>query len=140
MTDVAEKFSCGAVVVRLTESGWLTLMLRAYQNWDFAKGIREEGETSMQAALREITEETGIRNLHFDWGERFTDTGPYNRGKVARYYLARTDQVQVEMGISPELGRPEHLEYQWMDFDRAYDISSPRVRQVVQWARQVIGA
>lgn len=140
MTDVAEKLSCGAVVVRLTESGWLTLMLRAYQNWDFAKGIREEGETSMQAALREITEETGIRNLHFDWGERFTDTGPYNRGKVARYYLARTDQVQVEMGISPELGRPEHLEYQWMDFDRAYDISSPRVRQVVQWARQVIGA
>lgn len=140
MTDVAEKLSCGAVVVRRAESGWLTLMLRAYQNWDFAKGIREEGETSMQAALREITEETGIRNLHFDWGERFTDTGPYNRGKVARYYLARTDQVQVEMGISPELGRPEHLEYQWMDFDRAYDISSPRVRQVVQWARQVIGA
>ncbi len=140
MSDVAEKLSCGAVVVRLAESGWLTLMLRAYQNWDFAKGIREEGETSMQAALREITEETGIRNLHFDWGERFTDTGPYNRGKVARYYLARTDQVQVEMGISPELGRPEHLEYQWMDFDRAYDISSPRVRQVVQWARQVIGA
>ncbi len=116
------------------------MTLRAYQNWDFAKGIREEGETSMQAALREITEETGISNLHFDWGERFTDTGPYNRGKVARYYLARTDQVQVEMGISPELGRPEHLEYQWMDFDRAYDISSPRVRQVVQWARQVIGA
>jgi len=58
---------------------------------------------------------------------------------VARYYLARTDQVRVEMGISPELGRPEHREYQWIDFDKAYDISSPRVRQVVQWARQVIG-
>jgi len=134
-----ETLSCGAVVVRRVESGWLTLMLRAYRNWDFAKGVREAGETPMQAALREVGEETGIGDLQFDWGERFTDTGPYNRGKVARYYLARTEQVYVEMGISPELGRPEHHEFQWMDFDKAYDITSPRVREVVQWARQVIG-
>ena len=140
MNDTAEKLSCGAVVVRQTENGWLTLMLRAYQNWDFAKGICEAGETSLQAALREVDEETGISDLQFEWGERFTDTGPYNRGKVARYYLARTEQVRVVMGISPELGRPEHHEYQWMDFDKAYDISAPRVREVVQWARQVIGA
>jgi len=140
MNDVAEKLSCGAVVVRRTENGWLTLMLRAYKNWDFAKGICESGETPMQAALREVGEETGISDLQFDWGERFMDTGPYNRGKVARYYVARTEQVCVEMGISPELGRPEHHEYQWMDFDKAYDISAPRVRQVVHWARQVIGA
>ena len=139
MNGAVETLSCGAVVVRRVESGWLTLMLRAYRNWDFAKGIREAGETSMQAALREVGEETGIADLQFDWGERFTDTGPYNRGKVARYYLARTEQVYVEMGISPELGRPEHHEFQWMDFDKAYDITSPRVREVVQWARQVIG-
>ena len=140
MHGEVEKLSCGAVVVRRVEGGWLTLMLRAYRNWDFAKGICEAGETPMQAALREVDEETGIADLQFDWGERFTDTGPYNRGKVARYYLARTGQVRVEMGISPELGRPEHHEFQWMDFDKAYDISSPRVREVVQWARQVIGA
>ena len=139
MNGEVETLSCGAVVVRRVESGWLTLMLRAYRNWDFAKGICEAGETSMQAALREVGEETGIADLQFDWGERFTDTGPYNRGKVARYYLARTEQVYVEMGISPELGRPEHHEFQWMDFDKAYDITSPRVRAVVQWARQVIG-
>ena len=140
MNDVVEKLSCGAVVVRLTENGWRTLMLRAYQNWDFAKGICEAGETPLQAALREVDEETGISDLQFEWSERFTDTGPSNRGKGARYYLARTDQVRVEMGISPELGRPEHHEYQWMDFDRAFDSAAPRVRLVVQWARQVIGA
>ena len=139
MHGEVEKLSCGAVVVRRVESGWLTLMLRAYRNWDFAKGICEAGETPMQAALREVGEETGIADLQFDWGKRFTDTGPYNRGKVARYYLARTEQEYVEMGISPELGRPEHHEFQWMDFDKAYDISSPRVREIVQWARQIIG-
>lgn len=139
MDDQPDKLSCGAVLVRETESGWMTLMLRAYRNWDFPKGACEAGETSMEAALREVGEETGITDLNFDWGDRFTDTGPYNQGKVARYYLARTDEEKVEMGISPETGCPEHHEYQWMDFDSAYDISAPRVRLVVTWARNVIG-
>jgi 8-oxo-dGTP pyrophosphatase MutT (NUDIX family) len=138
-TDV-NTLSCGAVIVRHTGSGWETLMLRAYRHWDFPKGICEAGETPMQAAIREVGEETGITNLIFDWGDRYIDTGPYNRGKVARYHLARTDTDAVEMGISPETGRPEHHEYRWMAFDDAYDICAPRVRHVVQWARQVIGA
>ena len=40
---------CGAVVVRETGSGWLTLMLRAYKNWDFPKGLCEDGEEPRQA-------------------------------------------------------------------------------------------
>jgi 8-oxo-dGTP pyrophosphatase MutT (NUDIX family) len=139
MYDRPDKLSCGAVLVRETGQGWQTLMLRAYRNWDFPKGLCEDGETPLQAARREVGEETGISDLQFDWGERFTETGPYNQGKVARYFLARTGQESVELGISLELGRPEHHEYRWMDFDRAYDIASPRVRLVVQWARQVIG-
>ncbi len=139
MNGDGDRLSCGAVIVRETDDGWLTLMLRAYHNWDFPKGICEEGESPMDAAIREIGEETGISDLEFAWGDRSTDTGPYNRGKTARYYLARTAQESVEMGIAPELGRPEHHEYRWMDFDKAYDLSAPRVRQVVQWARQIIG-
>ena len=115
-------------------------MLRAYKNWDFPKGVREDGESSMQAACREVGEETGISELSFQWGERYTDTGPYNRGKVARYFLARTEVEEVVMGISPDLGRPEHHEYSWLSFDEAYDIAAPRVRHVVQWARQIVGA
>lgn len=138
--DDPDKLSCGAVVVRESTAGWLTLMLRAYRNWDFPKGICENGETPQQAAIREVGEETGIHDLAFEWGDRFQETGPYNRGKVARYYIARTNEKNVEMGIVPELGRPEHHEFRWMTFDEAYDISAPRVRQVVQWARQVIGA
>lgn len=140
MTEQPDKLSCGAVVVRKTGSGWQTLMLRAYRNWDFPKGLCEPGESALEAATREVGEETGIGDLSFEWGDRHTDTGPYNRGKVARYFLARTEQEDVEMGISPEMGRPEHHEYRWLDFDSAYDIASPRVRLVVQWARQVIGA
>ena len=140
MTEVQQKLSCGAVVVRRTDDGWVTLLLRAYRNWDFPKGLSEAGEEPLETAIREVGEETGIDDIAFEWGDCYKETGPYNRGKVARYYLAETATETVRMGISPELGRPEHHEYRWMRFDDAYDISSPRVRQVVQWARQVVGA
>jgi len=139
VTEAAGKLSCGAVVVRESENGWKTLMLRAYRNWDFPKGLCEDGETPFTAAVREVAEETGIDDLEFDWGDCHTETGPYNRGKVARYYLAKTSSEDVKMGISPELGHPEHHEWRWMDFDTAYDLASPRVRLVVQWARQIVG-
>ena len=139
MASDAGKLSCGAVVVRRSGDGWLALMLRAYRNWDFPKGLREAGETPIEAAVREVREESGIDVLSFDWGECYTETGPYSRGKTARYYLARTDQETVRMGVSPETGRPEHHESRWVDFDTAYDLAAPRVRSVVQWARRIVG-
>ena len=132
--------SCGVVLARDTDSGWSTLMLRAYRHWDFPKGLLEDGEQPLETAIREVGEETGIKELSFDWGERYLETGPYSRGKTARYYLGRTDCAEVVMGPSPETGVPEHHEWRWVSFDEAYDLASPRVRNVVQWARQIIGA
>ncbi len=134
-----EKLSCGIAISRETESGWKTLMLRAFRHWDFPKGLCEQGEEPKQAAIRELREETGIERPDFDWGDRFIETGPYGRGKTARYYLARTDQANVIMGPSPETGEPEHQEWRWVSFDEAHDLTSPRVREVVRWARQIIG-
>lgn len=131
--------SCGVVLVRETPDGWMTLILRAFHHWDFPKGIREEGEEPMDAAIREVGEETGIRDIAFEWGDRYFETGPYSKGKVARYFLGRTETSDVVMGISPETGEPEHHEWKWVTFDEAYDFGSPRVRQIVQWARQIVG-
>ncbi len=135
-----QRLSCGVVVARQADNGWLTLVLRAYHHWDFPKGIREDDEEPLDAAKREVKEETSIDDLSFDWGDRFFETGPYSRGKVARYFIASTHQVDVEMGISPETGEPEHHEWRWVTFDEAYDLGSPRVKQIVKWARQIIGA
>ena len=135
-----EKLSSGVVLARCDSDGFVTLMLRAYHHWDFPKGIVEEGEEPKQAALRELQEETSIDQTEFEWGDRYMETGPYSRGKTARYYLARTDQEDVVLGPSPDTGEPEHHEWRWVSFDEAYDISSPRVREVVRWARQIIGA
>lgn len=128
--------SAGVAVVRREQDRWLYLLLRAYQYWDFPKGGVETGETPLEAAHREVQEETGITRLQFHWGEQYLETGPYNHGKVARYYLAETDEARVVLGISPELGRPEHQEYRWVDFDQAMAMTAPRVQRVLQWVRE----
>ncbi len=128
--------SAGVVPVRWERDRWLFLMLRAYQYWDFPKGGTEAGETPLQAALREVEEESGLCELHFDWGYDYIETGPYARGKVARYYLARTECRDIVMGISLELGRPEHHEYRWLEYDEAFQLAAPRVRRVLEWAKE----
>ena len=134
------RLSCGIVLVRRSEAGWVTVMLRAYRHWDFPKGIRERGEEPLEAAKREVAEETGITEFEFNWGDRYFETGPYSRGKIARYFIAETSLEDVVLGPSPETGEPEHSEWRWVSFDEAYDLGSPRVRQIVQWARQIVGA
>ena len=62
----AETLSCGVVLARDSDQGWMTLMLRAYQHWDFPKGLREEGEEPLQTAIREVGEETGITEVDFE--------------------------------------------------------------------------
>ena len=133
------KLSCGIVLARRAGSEWVTLVLRAYHHWDFPKGIRERGEEPLEAAKREVAEETGVTELSFDWGDRYFETGPYSRGKIARYFIAQTTQEDVVLGPSPETGEPEHSEWRWVSFDEAHDLGSPRVRQIVRWARQIIG-
>lgn len=128
--------SCGAVILRDTPDGLRVLMLRVFRHWDFPKGLMEAGETPRETALREVREESGISELEFAWGDVHIDTGPYSRGKVARYYLARTTVSKVELLPSPDTGRPEHSEYRWLSFDQARRLAAPRVAAVLDWAEQ----
>jgi 8-oxo-dGTP pyrophosphatase MutT (NUDIX family) len=74
-----EETSAGGVIVRRTDAGMMVLLIKdAYHNWGFPKGHLEEGEDAAAAALREITEETGLTELvnhghirDIDWFFRF---------------------------------------------------------------------
>ena len=48
----APRRAAGAVVFRRTDRGVRLLVLRAYKNWDFPKGLIEPGETELDAAKR----------------------------------------------------------------------------------------
>jgi bis(5'-nucleosidyl)-tetraphosphatase len=132
------RLSAGVVVVRPDGDEWLFLLLRAFRYWDFPKGMLEPGETPMQAALREVKEETTLTGLKFILGERFIETGPYSHGKTARYYLASSHVGVVSLPVNPELGRAEHNEYRWVSAPEARELLSPRVLGVLGWAEALL--
>lgn len=131
--------SAGVVPVRRVGSEMRFLILRCYSYWDFPKGETEPGEDPLNAARREVTEETGLLDLDFRWGTPFVETPPYGRGKIARYYLAESPRGNVALGINPQLGFPEHQEFRWVTLEEANTLLNDRVRAVLDWAAQRIG-
>ncbi len=132
------KRSAGIVVLRRVAMGWQTLLLRAFRNWDFPKGLIAPGEDPLAAALREAREETGLTDLTLIWGHAFRETEPYAGGKIVRFYMAETGNERIELPVSLELGRPEHHEWRWVSFDQARELLAPRLRSIVDWAESVV--
>jgi len=59
------QFAAGGVVVKKEEAALKVLLIKdSYGHWTWPKGHIEEGETSKEAAIREISEETGLVNLN----------------------------------------------------------------------------
>jgi 8-oxo-dGTP pyrophosphatase MutT (NUDIX family) len=138
MSPRIARLSAGVVVVRETAEGWRYLLLRAFTHWDFPKGMVEPGEEPLAAAIREVREESLIEDLRFLWGHEYIETGPYSRGKIARYYVARTQTAAVTLPVIEELGRPEHNEFRWVDEASALKLVSARVVPIIEWAANKI--
>ena len=130
--------SAGVIIVRRNEVQLKYLLLRAFGYWDFPKGIVEPGESPVEAAKREVEEETTLNDLNFRWGYDYRETGPYNRGKVARYYIAETSESGVSLPVNPNIGKPEHDEYRWVSYEEALSLVAPRVRPALEWAQETI--
>ena len=133
-----KRLSAGVVIVSVVQRKLKFLLLRAYRNWDFPKGLVEAGEEPIDAAIREVREETTLDDISFDWGLVFMDTGPYNKGKISRYYIARSKEMHIELPVNPELGVPEHHEARWVDYQRALAMVTPRLIPVLRWAYRII--
>ncbi len=108
--------SSGAVIFsnnkELNKSEFL-LLHYASGHWDFPKGNIEDGEDEVQAAYREIFEETGIQNVHFLEGFRKNIQYYYRRGdilirKEVIFYLAITNTKEIALSN-------EHIDYAWKD-------------------------
>ena len=80
--------AAGCLVYRHGDAGPEVLLVHRprYQDWSFPKGKRDEGESDLECALREVEEETGFRGevgpelptAHYEVGEK---------AKVVRYWL-----------------------------------------------------
>jgi 8-oxo-dGTP pyrophosphatase MutT (NUDIX family) len=73
-----KEISCGAIIYRVENDEPVFIIIHSKRNkeWGFPKGHIEKGETELEAAKREIIEETGIENLKFN--DNFRSESSYN--------------------------------------------------------------
>ena len=113
-----QETSSGAVVCKKENNEHFFLLVYSVKNkeWSFPKGHIEKDETELEAAKREIFEETGIKDLKFIDNFKFTDSYltkgvlPETKGetiiKNVIYYLCYTNsdysvknKIQAETSI-----------------------------------------
>lgn len=135
----SNELAAGVVVVRWFENMPRFLLLRLYAYWEFPKGRVEPGEQPIETAVREALEEAALDDLEFLWGPVYRETPPYRRGKIARYYLARSRGAQVQLLPNPALGRTEHHGHAWLTFDEAHERLVERLKTILEWANDTMG-
>ena len=137
--DVRDETSAGGVVFRLDGGHPLYLLIRdSYQNWGFPKGHLEVGENPEAAALREVSEETGLSDLSIrgsidtiDWFFRFRGQLIH---KVCHFFLMQTR----ESSTLPQ--RAEGITAcRWSAYEDASSlVSYPNARDVLRRAQEMV--
>ena len=109
--------SAGAVIfIREKEIKYL-LLHYGLGHWDFVKGNIEDKEDDKETIIREIEEETNIKDLKFipNFREKiqffFKRKGELVKKEVI-YYLAETKTTKVKLSF-------EHIGYKWLNYKDA---------------------
>ena len=130
-TQTAKQISAGFVVFRRTKDGPKFLLLYSGgKYWNFPKGKIEKNEKSLEAAIRETMEETGLnkKDLHikrwFKAYERFTFYSSREKKKIFKtiiFYLAETRKRQIILPIGQK-GHESHDGFGWFLYKDAREL------------------
>ena len=133
--------SAGGVVVRTIDGEPHVLVIRdPYLKWGLPKGHVEEGESTSEAALREVEEETGLRDLRLgerlvtiDWRFR---AGEREVHKYTTFFLMHSERGE------PVPERAEGItDCDWVPLSEAADrVSYQNASDVVRLAQRFVEA
>jgi 8-oxo-dGTP pyrophosphatase MutT (NUDIX family) len=138
-SDVRDETSAGGVVFRVDDGLPLYLLIRdSYQNWGFPKGHLEVGELAEAAALREVSEETGLSDLSvrgaietIDWFFRFRGQLIH---KVCHFFLMQTRESSTLPQRAEGITACRWSRYE----DAATLVSYANAREVLRRAQEMV--
>ena len=133
-----EEKSAGAIVIHRSGSKIEYLILHyPAGHWDFPKGNVEKGESELDAAIREIGEETGLTDLRLINGFKRMIQYYYRKGdqlvkKTVTFYLAESKTKDVKLSY-------EHQGFIWLPIDEALaKVTYQNARNVLKEAHQFL--
>lgn len=126
--------SIGAVVFK----GKKCLLLKyGMGHWDLVKGNVERGESKEETIIRELFEETGIKDAEIIEGFN-EDIDYYYTFKGERihkfvdYLLIKSNEKKIKLSY-------EHDDYKWLSFDKAIEqVNFKNVKKILKKAHQFI--
>ena len=120
MTETYDQRSAGFIICKKNDERKYLVLLHGGKYWNFPKGKLESGESEIEAAARELKEETGITQIKVVDGFSFSYDYTFYAGrlkikKLVKMYLAY--YLNGDVVISHE-----HKRFRWLTFDEAMDI------------------
>ena len=118
-------------MIRMIEGIIHCLVIRdRYGQWGLPKGHLEDGESSKQAALREVNEETGLSDLELSEQLGVTGWSFHAKGSVVHksgtFYLMYSEEgdpmPQLEEGITECVWVPAHEACSKIKYKNLYQI------------------
>ena len=111
------------------------LLLKHPNRWDLPKGHVDPGETNMECAIRELTEETGIQehdliiDPSFKYKQKYMVNSKRTNGKPKRKSLI----IYAAKLVRPvELKLTEHESYKWFDWAPPHTIQEKTIDPLLQ--------
>ncbi len=106
------EYSAGAFVYFIEDGKPLYLLLKREQDTDIPKGHIEKGETALEAAKREVKEETGLEPFFLPYfsiqTKYFFYEGKEKVMKTVKFFIAKSSTKSVKISA-------EHVGYAWLD-------------------------
>lgn len=123
----------GGGVVRNTGGEMLIIFRR--NHWDLPKGHLEDNETLPECALREVTEETGLKHLHIIHKTTVTyhvykEDGKDILKETHWYFMDNYQNEQLHLQSEEDIEKAEWVHFN--DMGNYFDKMYPSVRDVLQ--------
>ena len=155
MTSQTFRANVGIAVARA--DGHVLALERVDQpdRWQMPQGGLNVDEEPVEASLRELREETGLRKEHVELVAEYPGWLAYElpparrrdkraRGQVQKWFLYRFLGSDEDIGFTPPKGeRQEFRDFRWMDLNELaegmWEVKRPIYRALVkEWAERLL--